>query len=116
MEQAREGPRHVQHPGLHGPTFSWQTQTFNPPAAHGPLFKVGHVHIQHILLYIPLLYIYSPFAEYIIYFFPFLYIVYSTSRVPKLNTQHIHARWPPCQNPMHRVSKLQSLPLLRLHP
>lgn len=40
MEQAREGPRHVQHPSLHGPTFSWQSQTFNHPAASGPLFKV----------------------------------------------------------------------------
>lgn len=55
----------------------------------------------------------------IIHFSLISYVVY-TSRVPKLNTQHIHTRGTPSQNPMHRVSKrqapLQALLLLRLDP
>lgn len=54
MEQAREGPHHVQHPSLLGPPFSWQAQTLNNPAANGPLFKVRLVYVTNtILLYIP---------------------------------------------------------------
>lgn len=83
MEQAREGPRHVHHPSFHGLTFSWQSQTFNHPAANGPPFKVILVLCcRHVLLCIPVCRI--------IHFFLISYIVYSTSRVPKLNTQHIH--------------------------
>ncbi|TWW79378.1 hypothetical protein D4764_10G0004080 [Takifugu flavidus] len=39
MEQAREGPWHMQHTRLHGPTVSWQTPALNHPPATGPLFK-----------------------------------------------------------------------------
>lgn len=66
MEQAREGPRHVQHPSLHGPTFSWQNQTFNHPAANGLLFKVRLVLCcKHVLLYIPILQNHSFFPYFI---------------------------------------------------
>lgn len=82
MEQAREGPRNVQHPSLHVPTFGWQSQTFNHPAANGLLFKVRLVLCcKHILLHIPVLHSHFSLIS---------CIIYSISRVPKLNTQHIH--------------------------
>lgn len=66
MEQAREGPRHVQHPSLHGPTFSWQSQTFHHPAANGPLFKVRLVLQTHYVVYsIPVLQNHSFFPYFI---------------------------------------------------
>lgn len=54
MEQAREGPWHMQHTRLHGPTVTWQIPTLNHPPATGPLFKVRLACVTNtILLYIP---------------------------------------------------------------
>lgn len=54
MEQAREGPWHMQHTKLHGPAVSWQNPTLNQPPANGHLFKVRLSCVTNtILLYIP---------------------------------------------------------------
>lgn len=54
MEQAREGPWHMQHTRLDGPSVSWQTPALNHPPATGALFKVRLASVTNsILLYIP---------------------------------------------------------------
>lgn len=43
IEQARECPQPLQHPSLHGPTFSWQAPSLSHPSASGQAYKVGLV-------------------------------------------------------------------------
>lgn len=78
------------------------------------LFSRLDLFCKHIMLYTEF-----PFCR-IIHFPHISSVVYSISRVPKRNTQHIHNRGTPSQNPMHRVSKrqapLQALLWLRLVP
>lgn len=62
MEQAREGPWHMQHTRLHGPTVSWQTPALTHPPATGPLFKVRLACVTSTFLFI-----YSGFTEWLIY-------------------------------------------------
>lgn len=116
MEQAREGPWHMQHTRLYSPAVSWQTQTLNHLPANGPFFKVRLARVTNTFCYI--------FQIWGLIHFPLiLYIVYSTSKVLKLNTranQHTQIWQPPSQDTMHHVSKLQahvrSLLLLHLDP
>lgn len=41
IEQARECPQPLQHPRLHGPTFSWEVPSLSHPSASGLAYKVG---------------------------------------------------------------------------
>lgn len=58
MEQAREGPWHMQHTRLYSPAISWQTQTLNHLPANGPFFKVRLARVTNTFCYI-----YSRFEE-----------------------------------------------------
>ncbi len=58
IEQAREWPQSLQHPGLLGPTFSWQAPSLSPASASGQAYMVGVIaydiySIFFVLVFIP---------------------------------------------------------------